>query len=70
MKKTTGRFDTREELCYFVWRWYVKSIMTQAAIARACRVSEGTVNNIMKNKEGYEDYFSKHPNGFGTASAS
>jgi len=56
MIKTTGRYGTREELCFFVNRWYYGSEMKQAEIARVCRVSEGTVANIIKKDEGYDAY--------------
>lgn len=56
MKKTTGRYETREELCDLVWRWYTRGAMSQADIARVSRVSEGTIANILNKKEGYAAY--------------
>lgn len=47
-RKTTGRFDTREELEQWVRHLYYDTSAKQAQIARACRVSETTVANILK----------------------
>lgn len=48
--KTTGRYETREELEMFVWRWWDLTPLNQSQIARACHVSEGTVANILKGQ--------------------
>lgn len=51
-RKTTGRFQTREELCEWVWNTYWHTKASAADIAKQCRVSEGTVNNILNSLEG------------------
>lgn len=48
--RTTGRFDTREELEEQVWFWWLHSPLKQAHIARRVRVSETTVANIIEQK--------------------
>ena len=52
-KKTTGRYETRAELCDDVWSLYLTTPAKQADIARITRVSETTVANILDSKEGY-----------------
>lgn len=49
-KQTTGRFETREELeSEVMWRW--KDTPSHISdIARACRVSQATVNNVINAK--------------------
>ena len=51
-KKTTGRFDSREELVKEVWIRYHTTPQNVAQIARFCRVSDSTVHNILTSKEG------------------
>ncbi len=45
--QTTGRYDTRKELEYWVWRMYLSSDMNMAQIARACKISGPTVRSIL-----------------------
>ena len=47
--KTTGKYDTTEELVSNVW-FFFKS-QNQAQVARTCQVSETTVANILKQKK-------------------
>lgn len=48
--RISGRFETRGELVKEVlWRWK-ETLSAIADIARACRTSEGTVDNIITNK--------------------
>jgi DNA transposition AAA+ family ATPase len=60
-KKTTGRYGTREELCSEVWRRYRNTPSSMADIARACRVSEGTVAKILNGKEGMPAWTENQP---------
>lgn len=56
-KKTTGRYETREELLHEVWLRYLATASNCTDIAKATRVSQATVLNIIDSKEGYaEDY--------------
>lgn len=50
-QKTTGRFDTRDELLEFVCRKYYTSTMNNAQIARSAGVSESTAANILDGEE-------------------
>lgn len=52
-KKTTGRYETREELCREVWRMYLDTPRNISQVALVCRVSETIVRIIMDTKEGY-----------------
>jgi len=49
-KQVTGRYETREELEQAVWDRYENTGQNQVQIARATKVSEGTVANILKTK--------------------
>lgn len=51
-KPTSGRFDTRAELCEAIWSEWFHSPRNMTDIARFCRVSATTVANIMNTKEG------------------
>lgn len=51
-KKTTGRYETREELARQVWAWYAMPGTTVAQIARIAKVSEGVVHGILNSREG------------------
>ena len=49
--KTTGRFDTREELIERVERLYWGGgDMSQTAIGKSCGVSQGVVNSLLQNE--------------------
>jgi hypothetical protein len=50
--KTTGQFDTREELVAEVWNRWRNTPSNIADIARAVRVSDGVVHHILNTKEG------------------
>ena len=52
-KKTTGRYDTREELCAEVWNLYLNTASNCTTVGRATHVSLGTVLKILNSKEGY-----------------
>ena len=49
--KATGRYETREDLEYWVWWRYLNTMSTQGDIARAVKVSEPTVRNILNDPE-------------------
>lgn len=49
-KPTTGRYETREELEYWVHRWYQATEMNAVQVARACGVSAATVYKILERK--------------------
>lgn len=49
--KTTGRFSTRRELLERVRFLWQETSCHQAAIARACQVSDTTIHNIIKDRE-------------------
>lgn len=51
-KPATGRFQTRAELLAEVWGRYLNTPANVAQIARFARVSETTIHNILKRKEG------------------
>lgn len=51
-KKTTGRFDTREELVDRVVRYDMAGEMSMDAIGKSCGVSQGTVKKILDGDEG------------------
>lgn len=46
-KKTTGRYETREELERMVFQWYDNTHATMKEIAATMRVSEPTVRKIL-----------------------
>ena len=48
--KTTGRFDTREELESKILGLYYDTSCSMARIARNVEVSEATVNTIIETK--------------------
>lgn len=49
--RTTGRFDTREELVNRIeWLYWGPGDMSQSAIGRSCGVSQGVVNSILQNE--------------------
>lgn len=50
-KQTTGRFDSRAELEDFVIREYYSTSRKVLYIARAARVSEATVHNIIDHRK-------------------
>lgn len=50
-RPTTGRYETRGELVYWAHHWYYSTKMSMAQVARACRVSEGVVINILKKEK-------------------
>lgn len=49
-KKTTGRFDSREELEAFIRHKYRNTAIDQGDLAKRCRVSSQTVRNILGSK--------------------
>ena len=52
-KRTTGRFDSVQELHEAVWGFYREGqSMTQAA--KSCKISLGTASKILSHKK-YED---------------
>lgn len=53
--RSTGRFATRKELCECVWDAYLNDAVNQIEIASRCGVSQTTVSNIIRHKEGYPD---------------
>lgn len=46
-KKTTGKYDTREELIEKVIGFKTQRGLSDTSIARICQVSAGTVANIL-----------------------
>lgn len=48
--KTTGKFCTREELIEQVIGFKTQRGLSAASIARICKVSPGTVSNILKEE--------------------
>ena len=50
---TTGRFDTRAELCEFIWREYLHGPRSASQVAVAARVSPQVVHKILNTKEGW-----------------
>ena len=46
-QRTTGRFETREELERYVRTHYHNSTLSMAGVARICRVSPATVAAIL-----------------------
>jgi len=50
-KKTTGRFETREELVQKVLFLYINTSCSDIQIALNVKVSETTVASIIKNKQ-------------------
>ena len=51
-KKTTGRFETRDELVEFICRKYYTTKLGDTAIGRMAQVSQTTVANILSGEEG------------------
>ena len=49
--KTTGRFETREELVERVVLLDMQGAMSMESIGKSCGVSQGTVNSILKSEE-------------------
>jgi hypothetical protein len=54
-RPTTGRFDTRAELCGWVWSQYQNTPANISDIARQCRVSAAVVAKILDAGEGRPD---------------
>lgn len=54
-KRSTGRYDTRAELCAAVWELYGNTGMSIAQVARSCRCGYGVAWQIIDKKEGYPD---------------
>ena len=54
-KATTGRFDTREILCAFVWHLYLNTPIKPTIIALRAKVPTGTVCRILNKREGHPD---------------
>lgn len=54
-KPATGRFETREELCAWVWRWYLGTKASATDIAAQCGVTPPTVHKILNTREGYPE---------------
>lgn len=52
-KPSTGRYETREELCKEVWNLYLNTPLCTVEIARACRINEAATHKIINKKEGY-----------------
>jgi len=50
-KPATGRFENNEQLVQFVREHYAIPGMKQAWVAKAARVSETTVANILNRRE-------------------
>lgn len=46
-RKTTGRYETREELERVIFYWWLNTPANQTEIAKVCRVSQSTVSNIL-----------------------
>lgn len=51
-RRTTGRFDTREELLERVWFYHLYTDLPDAGIARSVGVSSTLVSKILASKEG------------------
>lgn len=51
-KPATGRFESRAELCAWVWRQHLRTPANISDIARQCRVSAGVVSKILDGGEG------------------
>lgn len=51
-KPSKGRFDTREELCSFIWRTYLGTKANIADIARQAQVSTTLVSRVLDSGEG------------------
>jgi hypothetical protein len=49
--RTTGRFETRAELVERVRYLYFETDLSLSSVARNCRVSDQTANNIIESKE-------------------
>ena len=47
---TTGRYESRQELEFWVWHFYRETSANVTDVARICRVSDGTVNKILGRK--------------------
>jgi hypothetical protein len=48
--KTTGRYETRQELEESVWRQYYETAKSIVDISRFCKVSATVVSNILDDK--------------------
>lgn len=48
--RATGRYDTREELEEAVCSFYYNSPQTISEVCRACQISIGVFNQIVKEK--------------------
>lgn len=54
-KPTTGRFESRGELCRAVWNLHLNTPCSQIDIAVRCRISHPTVRSILNSGEGRPD---------------
>jgi len=48
--RTTGRYETRVKLEFWVWHYYKETSAKVTDIARICAVSTTTVDNILEAK--------------------
>jgi len=46
-KKTTGRYDSREELVEWIWYYYKETDANLTDISKICKVSTVTVSKIL-----------------------
>jgi len=53
-KKTTGRYNTRDELVSEVWRMWKETPLNMTEVSKQARVSLGTVSSILDRLEGLD----------------